>query len=263
MTVLNDAKAALAWLDRLGIDDVVVISPHLDDAVYSIASFLGAASSHAEVITLVTAAMPGPVSGWALATGFADNEAEYSTRRREDMLAMHRIGCRYRHVGLPSGDTIDASARQIAHALAQERPGGLGRTLVLLPAGAGGPPPRSFLQRLVWRGLRRPHGSMPHGEHVQTRDSFWQALAGSAARIGFYAELPYAWAQSNRQLQQHVHTALGCETETLEYRPDAREKQALVELYQSQLLPILGKPAYRRRVLSRRECLFIAGPPSC
>ncbi|MFT3813091.1 MAG: hypothetical protein QM740_06895 [Acidovorax sp.] len=261
MTVLNDAQAVRAWLDRLGIDDVVVISPHLDDAAYSIAGFLGAAGSRAEVITLVTAALPGPVSDWALATGFADNEAEFSTRRREDMLAMGRLGCRYQHMGLPSGDTLEAAARQVAHALEQERPGGLGRTLVLLPAGAGGPPPRSLFQRLVWRGLRRPYGPMPHGEHVQTRDSFWQALAGSAARIGFYAELPYAWAQSNQQLQQHVHTALGCQTETVEYRPDIDEKLGWVELYQSQLIPILGRtPAYRRRVLSRPECLFVAGP---
>ena len=260
MTVLKDAQAALAWMERLGIDDVVVISPHLDDAVYSIAGLLDVAGSRAEVITLVTAAVPGPVSDWARVTGFADNEAEFSARRREDALAMGRLGCRYRHVGLPSGDTIEAAARQVTHALEQERAGGLGRTLVLLPAGAGGPPPRSFLLRLVRRGLRRPYGPMPHGEHVQARDSFWQALAGSAARIGFYAELPYAWAQSNRQLQQHVHTALGCQTETVEYRPDIDEKLGWVEVYQSQLMPILGKPAYRRRVLSRPECLFIAGP---
>ncbi|MBL0918805.1 MAG: PIG-L family deacetylase [Hydrogenophaga sp.] len=262
MTALNDAKAWVAWLDRCGVERVVVISPHLDDAVFSMAGLLGAASHRTEVITLVTAARPGPASDWARATGFADNEAEYAARRQEDVTAMARLGCRYRHEGLSSGDLIAVQAREVARALDGERPGGLGRTLVLLPAGAGGPPPRSLLGRLVRRGLRRPVGALPHGDHVQTRDHFWHALAGSRARVGFYAELPYAWAQGNGQLQRHLHAALGCRTERVEHRPDVDAKRQLVELYRSQVLPIMGSPAYCRRVLSRPECLCVAELPA-
>ncbi len=260
MTVLSDAQAWVAWLDQCGMERVVLISPHLDDAVYSVAGFLGAASERTEVITLITAAQPGPTSDWARATGFADNEAEFTARRQEDVAAMGRLGCRYRHEGLSSGDAIEAQARQVVRALGQESPNGLGRTLVLLPAGAGGPP-GSLPWRLVRRALRRPAGALPHGEHVLTRNHFWHALAGCGARVGFYAELPYAWAQSNGQLQRHLHAALGCPTERVEYRPDVDAKRRLVELYASQLLPIMGSPAYCRRVLSRRECLFVAEAP--
>ena len=77
--------------------------------------------------------------------------------------------------------------------------------------------------------------------------------------MGFYAEIPYAWAQSNEQLQQRLHLKLGCQTEAVEYRHNQSEKQMLVELYQSQLLPIFGSSlTYRRRVLSRNECIFVA-----
>ncbi len=249
-----------AWLDRQGIDQVVVISPHLDDAVLSLAGVLGAASRRTEVISLITAAPPGPVSDWTRATGFADNEAEYAARRQEDASAMARLGCRYRHEGLTSGDTLEAAAGRVSQRLRQASPGGLGRTLVLLPAGAGGPAPRSPLRRLVRRLLRRPSGAQPHGEHVQTRDHFWRALSGSGARMGFYAELPYAWSHSNQQLQEHLQRTLACQTERLEYAVDAEDKHGLVRLYASQLVPILGaRPAYRRRVLARPECLLLVG----
>jgi hypothetical protein len=132
---------------------------------------------------------------------------------------------------------------------------------VLLPVGAGGPPPASLLTRLAHRVMRRPWGSMPHSEHELTRDLFWQALAGSQARIGFYAEIPYAWSNNNEALQQRVLLKLGCQTERVEYRHNRTEKQALVALYASQVLPIFGTdPAYMGRVLARKECLFIARP---
>lgn len=261
MTRLYDAKAWPDWLKQRGIDRVVVISPHLDDAVFSVAGLLKAASGLTEVITLITAAPPGPPSEWTRATGFADNEAESTARRREDVAAMTRLGCRYRHEGLSSGERIEALARRVASGLHEDRPGGLAGTLVLLPAGAGAPPPRSLLRRLLRRALRRPVGALPHGEHVQARDHFWQAMAGSDASLGFYAELPYAWAQSDRQLQQHLHGALGCVTEQLQFQPDVEDKLELIGLYASQVAPILGPPAHRRRVLARGESLFIAWPP--
>ena len=60
-------------------------------------------------------------------------------------------------------------------------------------------------------------------------------------------------------LKEHLHRALGCQTDLVEYRHDTSEKMRLVELYQSQLTPIFGpNPAYRRRVLERAECLLMA-----
>jgi len=261
MTVIGQPADWLAWLDRAGLDDVVVVSPHLDDAAFSLAGLLHATRARAEVITLITAAHPGPATDWTRATGFADNEAEARARQQEDLAAMAAIGCRHRHEGLAPGDPLAPVAGALVRALATVRPGGLARTLVLLPAGAGGPPP-SPLVRLAWRLRRRPVGAPPHGEHVMARDLFWQALATSDARVGFYAELPYAWAQDPASLQAHLARALGCTTERLAYRPRLDEKERLVALYASQSAPILGTGAYRRRLLARSECLFIAGARS-
>lgn len=256
--MLRDVKGVEAWLSKLGIHDVIVVSPHLDDAVYSVAGFLSAAPDRSEVITVLTEGQSRGSEDWARMCGFSNSLAEHRARRQEDTFAMNSIGCRFQHLGLRPGDAIEASVSKVVKALEQARPGGLGHTLVLLPAGAGGPPPRSRIRSLALRCIRRPIGCIPHGEHLQVRDVFWRQLAGSQAHIGFYAELPYAWAQSDQQLQQHLHSSLGSVTRKMTYRPDREEKGRLVELYKSQLVPIFGrKPSFRKRVLNRRECVFM------
>jgi len=258
MTMLHNAKAVQVWLDQLGIDNVVVISPHLDDAVYSVAGFLSAARDRTEVITLFTEALPGQSEDWAHQAGFPDSRSEHLARRQEDVVAMNQLGCRFQHLGFRSGEATGDSVSQIVKVLEHAQPNGLYHTLMLLPAGAGGPAPRSQLWRLALRCIRRPSGVIPHSEHVQTRDLFWHVLAGRRARIGFYAELPYAWAHSDKQLQQHLLSSLGCRTKRMEHRPNLEDKIELVELYRSQLVPIFGqKPGYRRRVLTRNECIFV------
>lgn len=259
MTALRSEHDVRAWLDLLQATSVIVISPHLDDAVFSVGGVLSAARGRAEVVTVFTEARAGQDDSWARLSGFADCEAEHKARREEDALAMNRLGCRFRHLGLHPGQANQALISQAAGAIQQDQPDGLERTLVLLPGGAGGPTPTSRLERLVQRLSRRPWGCMPHGEHELTRDLFWHAWAASPARIGFYAEIPYAWSQSNEQLQQRLHATLGCQTEMVEYSHNNTEKQLLVELYPSQMQPIFGSsPAYRRRVLARKECLFLA-----
>ena len=259
MTLLTNATELGSWLDQLGIERVIVISPHLDDAVFSVAGILSTCGDRAEVISVFTEGSAGQSEAWARVTGFTDSIAEHMARRQEDALAMNRLGCRFRHLGCRPGEVDEISVDQTVDAMVQAWPETLARTLVLLPAGAGGPAPSTPLARLAWRLLRRPWGCMPHGEHELTRDLFWHAMTGRQVRIGFYAELPYAWAHSNGALKEHLHRALGCQTDLVEYRHDTSEKMRLVELYQSQLTPIFGpNPAYRRRVLERAECLLMA-----
>lgn len=259
MTRLSNATEVRSWLVQLGIERVTVISPHLDDAVFSVAGILSACRDRAEVITVFTEGSAGENDAWARTTGFADSADEHKARRQEDALAMSRLGCGFQHLGCRHDDLDKRSVAQAVDAMTQNRTDGLSRTLVLLPAGAGGPTPSTPLSRLAWRLLRRPWGCMPHGEHELTRDLFWQALSGSQARLGFYAELPYAWSHSNRALKERLHRVLGCHTELVEHRHDISEKTRLVELYSSQLIPIFGpNPAYRRRVLERTECLLMA-----
>lgn len=259
MTRLSHASGVRSWLNQQGVDRVIVISPHLDDAVFSIAGFLSAWREQAEVLTVFTDGKAGESTPWARVSGFADSAAEHLARRHEDALAMHSVGCGFRHLGFCSGEVNEGAVVQTVTAMIHARPSGLARTLVLLPAGAGGPTPASPLSRLAWRLLRRPWGCMPHGEHELTRDLFWRALAGSQVRCGFYAELPYVWSQGNGALQARLHRTLGCRTDLVTYRHDLSEKLRLTGAYQSQLIPIFGSnPAYRRRVLERAECLFMA-----
>lgn len=259
MTRLSNATEVRSWLEQLGVERVIVISPHLDDAVFSVAGILSACRDRAEVITVFTEGSAGQNDTWARMTGFPDSAAEHLARRQEDALAMSLIGCGFQHLGCHQEDLDERSVAQAVDAMTQSRPEGLSRTLVLLPAGAGGPTPSNPLSRLAWRLLRRPWGCMPHGEHELTRDLFWQALSGTQARLGFYAELPYAWSHSNKALQKRLHQVPGCLTELVEHRHDTAEKTRLVELYASQLIPIFGpNPAYRRRVLERAECLLMA-----
>ena len=262
MIKLGNAKSVQTWLDQMEVIKVVVVSPHLDDAVFSVAGLLGALKGQAEVITVFTEGSPGSSDDWARLSGFTDSVAEHEARRQEDALAMGRLGCPFWHVGLRAGEAACATASDAVKAIAQSHPSGLAQTLVLLPAGAGGPAPASRLRLLAQRLLRRPWGCMPHEEHELTRDLFWQALTATPARLGFYAELPYAWSHTNQALQERLGQSLGCQTELVEYRHDIARKVALVELYQSQLLPIFGpNPAYRRRVLERAECVYVVQRP--
>jgi len=161
-------------MDQLGVDNVVVIPPHMDDAVFSISGLIYAVRDRCEVITLFTEPLPGETSDWARLTGFTDNEAEFRARRQEDLAAMKRIGYQFQHLGLIAGNTAATSISQIVKVIEQARPGRMTQTLVLLPAGAGGLPPASRLWRFVMRCLRRPSGAMPHGDHVMARDLFWE-----------------------------------------------------------------------------------------
>lgn len=259
MTRLTSATEVRSWLEQLGIERVIVISPHLDDAVFSVAGILSACRERAEVITVFTEGSAGQNDTWARMTGFADSAAEHLARRQEDAQAMNRLGCGFHHLGFRPGEANERSVAEAVDAMTRNRPDGLSRTLVLLPAGAGGPTPSTPLSRLAWRLLRRPWGCMPHGEHELTRDLFWHALAGGRGRRGFYAELPYAWSQTTSALQSRLQGSMGCKTNLVEHRHDTSEKVHLVELYQSQLVPIFGpNPVYRRRVLDRAECLLMA-----
>jgi hypothetical protein len=261
MRALINAQEVQAWMQGLQVSNLLVISPHLDDAAYSLAGLLSAARERAEVITVFTDAQAGLNDEWAHMTGFANSEAEHRARRAEDALAMNHLGCRFRHLGLRSGQANEAVISDAMGAIERNCSDGLAHTLVLLPGGAGGPLPASRLKRLAWRVMRRPWGSMPHGEHELTRDLFWRTLDGRGARLGFYAEIPYAWSHSNEDLQQRLLVSLDCQSEMVEYHHQLSEKLLVAEMYASQLVPIFGsRPAYRKRVLARKECMFIARP---
>ncbi len=258
--VLHGTQQVQAWMHGARVDNLVVVSPHLDDAVLSIAGLLRAAAPMASVLTLFTKAAPQSDPTWSRITGFDSPSEEYAARRQEDLQAMRFLGCAFQHAGLRVGELQEESARLATQAVleAVARAPAPTTTLCLLPAASGGhrpePPSRRWLRRL----LRQPFGAPAHPEHVWVRNQLWQSLRGHPLRLGFYADLPYAWQQGDAGIGAELAGITGQPLHALRLRPDLDDKLKAVECYRSQVGHILGgKPAYRRRVLDRNECLFL------
>ncbi|MEZ5643679.1 MAG: PIG-L family deacetylase [Burkholderiaceae bacterium] len=259
--LLRQADAARTWLDGLGVRHLLLISPHLDDAVFSAAGLLRAAADRSTVLTVFTEGTPGDASAWTRAAGFADTPSEFAARRAEDLRAARHLSGRFIHAGLHSGQLDDVQARHhIARWLGENASTGED-TLVLLPAGAGGQNPYTAWTSWRTRLLRRPFGAPAHGEHGLVRDLFWHALADRPCRAGFYADLPYVWKQGDRALHDELVTRHGGSLTPVRLQPDVADKLAAAACYTSQMPLVFGQQdAYRRRALGRHECYFLADP---
>jgi hypothetical protein len=263
MHMLHDNDSARQWLNTMGVNRLIVVSPHLDDAVLSIAGLLGAASARAEVLTVFTEADPQFGMAWALAAGFADAREEHAERRLEDKRAMQHLGCGHVHAGLRNGELTDETAQGLLQGLVDTDAPVPSDMLFLLPAASGGTRPYTGFQKLRNRVLRQPFGAPAHPEHEQVRDRLWQVLSSWEARVGFYADLPYAWRQSDAKIQAELESRTARPLEAIHIRADPKDKLAATWHYPSQMRLILGKsPAYQQRVLSRPECIFLVKSPS-
>ena len=259
MPTLLDTPSVYQWLDALAVERLLVVSPHLDDAVLSLGDLLRRVAARTEVLTVFTESDPGERVDWAHLGGFQDSAEEHAVRRQEDMRAMQHLGCAYRHAGLRSGQLNEAWLSQFLPKWLTNASSPNAKQLVLLPAGCGGNRPESGLA-CFWRRLtRQPFGSMAHPEHVLVRDVFWAALKQvPRLRIGFYAELPYAWQQTDAIIQAELGAATGYTLEPIRVSPQVDQKLVAAEHYVSQARLILGdSKSYRRRVLGRSECVFL------
>ncbi|PCC73668.1 N-acetylglucosaminyl deacetylase, LmbE family [Nannocystis exedens] len=144
---------------------VLVVSPHLDDAVLSLPAWLAARARVERVV---------------VATVFSEGDAGYPARRAEDVAALSRLGAEPLHLGLLDAperrglprsfralvlgevDAVDAAvvARAIVAAVTRVAP-----EVVLLPLGVG--------EHLDHRVVQAAHASV-------------------AGRVGFYEDRPYA-----------------------------------------------------------------------
>ena len=253
---MTGAPAALAgWMEQRGIARLSVVSPHLDDAVYSLAAMLARPDlPPRKVFTVFTAAGPMTDQGFARATGFADAEEEHACRRGEDQRAMARLGLPFEHCGIESGRSDDALAALVAgRVLEGPAPD---RHVVLLPLGAGAAlhPVRKALCRV----LRRPPGAPAHGEHVLVRDQMRARLRPAGVHVGYYAELPYQWANGAGDLARLAERLIGGATAPFRIVPDPDAKLAVAKEYESQTALILGtRPGYQRRVVGIPERVFL------
>ncbi len=147
---------------------VVVLSPHLDDAVLSAWSVL---SGPREVqVVNVCSALPssGLLSPWDRLTGATDSRLRMLERLREDRVALRRAGreatpldfpeAQYRHGALEPGALRGALEEAID-----------GAAQLWAPAGIGG-----------------------HDDHLQVRDAALGLATSGGPPVTLYADLPYA-----------------------------------------------------------------------
>jgi LmbE family N-acetylglucosaminyl deacetylase len=207
--------------------DVVVVSPHLDDAALSLGAAISRAARTGARVTILTvlAGDPGsnePAGEWDRSCGFTTAAEAARARRREDELACRRLGAR--PVWLPYGDEqyervtsddeIRASVVEVARA-----------GLVLLP---GFP--------------------LTHDDHRWLHGLLADAFPRGS---GLYAEQPYAALDGRSPPEPWARLRAGLR--------DRRRKLAAFRAYTSQHEP-LGKivwPVLRYELRSGGESAFL------
>jgi LmbE family N-acetylglucosaminyl deacetylase len=149
---------------------IVVLSPHLDDAVLSLGAGIAEAAAGGAHVTVVTAFAGDPArlddaSAWDRRAGFSSSLDALRARRDEDRRACRAIGAR--PVWLPfgyGGTSVDE--RELEQELGRAVDGA---DTVLLPGWPLRNPEHSVLALLVLR------------------------LGIHPARLGLYVEQPYVW----------------------------------------------------------------------
>jgi LmbE family N-acetylglucosaminyl deacetylase len=126
------------------LDRVVVVSPHLDDAVLGCARFL-AVHPGATVVTVFAGnpdAYPEPMRLWDVQSGFGPDDDVMEARRREDRAALAVLGATPMHLDFVE-HTYNAGDRPVAPAVIADRLvavlDALEPTLVLAPFGLANP----------------------------------------------------------------------------------------------------------------------------
>jgi LmbE family N-acetylglucosaminyl deacetylase len=231
--------------------DLLVLSPHLDDAVLSCGGRISAEVERGRevlVVTVFTADEPAePPSRlaadlrrwWRLPTGEV-----MAARRREDAEAVARLGARLLHLGLPEAPyRCAASGRpyydQLAHLFGEPEPEDRAALGAVLRARLAGLP--SSTLRLA------PLGVGGHVDHRLLRDAV-ETVDASAA---FYEEFPYAeWKWF--ALRRALGSPRDWSAEVLPLTPEAFERRVHAILaYESQIPAMFRREARLRKQLRR------------
>ena len=155
---------------------VLAVSPHLDDAAFSVGGVLARladAGHQVTVATVFTASVPGP-TGFALACqtdkGIAPHLDYLALRRAEDSAAMAVLGVEHLHLGLPEAPHrgYDSPAALFAGVLPGDRldlPTLPVADVLLAPQGLGGHVDHLLVVAAV-AALRRPTAWWPDAPYV-------------------------------------------------------------------------------------------------
>ena len=210
---------------------MVVVSPHIDDAVFSLAATIGEATREGTKVDILTVFgldpdSDAPANGWDERGGFATEGDAATGRRIEDAAACGIVGAEphwlaFRGSGYASerpGDEIHASVLQAVD----------GADTVLIPGFPLTNPDHAWLSALL------TERSLP------------------CRRLGVYAEQPYRYGVRKERPRpeapatlEHARTRVSAWTY---HRPRVREyrlKRRAIRAYTSQL-PLLGYAGTRK-----------------
>jgi LmbE family N-acetylglucosaminyl deacetylase len=163
------------------VGSVVVLSPHLDDAVLSLGASIASSTRHGATIRVVTVFGNDPAttrlpSSWDLRCGFTSASESARGRRSEDLAACERIGATpvwlaYPDVDYDEGRDADRIGAAIDEAIA-------GADAVLVPGSPLVHPDHRQLTEIAL--ARRPRG-MRFGLFAEQPYVFWE-FVGSRSR---------------------------------------------------------------------------------
>jgi hypothetical protein len=233
------------WHDRLGSAPLLIVSPHLDDAVLSCSALLER-TPPIDVLT-VFAGEPDPpkVGFWDQVCGFRDSAQSMPARRREDRQAFSKTPHRPALLDLVEAQYVDhdrspAEAATVGQAVL-DWSARAGSGLVALPVGVGLHPLRSRVRKL--RGVEGPS---IHPDHVFVRDAVLDILVEGPSRIVpvLYEELPYLRVARGDRPARTVSTARGLEAVVVELPVNREEKAQRIANYASQVRHLTHGPPW-------------------
>jgi LmbE family N-acetylglucosaminyl deacetylase len=209
---------------------VVVVSPHLDDAVLSLGAsmaWLARRGVHVDVLTVFggdpsSTAVP---SGWDRRAGFPNEGAAVAARQEEDREACRIVGVNPRVLGFRGGSYGGPGDPELTwHAVAEVVSGA---DVVLVPGFPRTNDDHRWLNTLL---VQRPP---------------------PAGRLGLYAEQPYRYAVRHDQRRPSVEGSEHVRWASTGYSlRELRVKRRAILAYRSQLA-LLGFTARRHRKLNR------------
>jgi LmbE family N-acetylglucosaminyl deacetylase len=246
---------------------VLVVSPHLDDAVLSAFAFLQ--RPHATVLTVFCGEPDDRhASHWDLRLGQFDGVESMRTRVAEDDAALGGLGVATTRLplleaGYRDGEMTDEAKSELVTTVQEWLASTDG--VVLAPAGAGAPRDTLLYRRRYHSSLpllRVPGGGMPHADHVAVRDLVVPTVLRGHKQLVLYEELPYRWTGRGDRHVARLCRSVPSRAERFHVRVDPAAKARTIEAYASQT-PELFRPWVRdiAAVTPTRERYWLLSSP--
>jgi LmbE family N-acetylglucosaminyl deacetylase len=246
---------------------VLIVSPHLDDAVLSAFAFLQRGQT---TVLTVFCGTPGDdvSSEWDRKLGHVNGNEIMRRRLAEDDAVLASLGVPtirlpllewgYRRREMPSCDVASLRDAVVDWVEATN-----GEGVVLAPAGAGGR--EHLLYRVRWHSrlplLRIPGGGVPHPDHIAVRDVVVPEVLAAGHPVVLYEEFPYRWSRrGDHSVSQYASKGLP-RPARFELRVDPCAKARAVSNYRSQT-PELFRPWVRdiANVMPASERYWLVAP---